>query len=119
MDPPRFDEHPSERVSRPTDSCEDQIMAITSHMAKMSIRSTFALDPGTVATLARLAEKWGVSKSAALRRIIEAAAVVEGVDSSADGMAALEELQERLALSSEQIDAWLREVRAIREDRSS
>ena len=92
-------------------------MAITSDMAKMTIRSTFALDPETVAALERLAEKWGVSKSAALRRIIDAAAVVEGVDSAADGMAALKELQERLALSPEQVEAWLREVRALREDR--
>ena len=42
-------------------------MAITSDMAKMTIRSTFALDPETVAALERLADKWEVSKSAALR----------------------------------------------------
>jgi len=94
-------------------------MAITSFMAKMTIRSTFALDPETVATLDRLAEKWGVSKSAALRRIIDAAALVEEVDTSSDAMAALEELQERLELSPDQAEVWLGEIRALREGWSS
>jgi predicted transcriptional regulator len=87
-------------------------------MAKITIRSTFSLDPETVAALGRLAEKWGVSKSAALRRIIDAAAVVEGVDAASDSMAALKELQERLALTPEQVEAWVQEVRAMREGRS-
>ena len=86
-------------------------------MAKITIRSTFSLDPETVSALERLAEKWGVSKSAALRRIIDAAAVVEGVDSAAVSIAALKELQERLALSPEQVEAWVQEVRAMREGR--
>jgi predicted transcriptional regulator len=90
-------------------------MTITLDMAKITIRSTFSLDPETVAALERLAEKWGVSKSAALRRIIDAAAVVEGVDSAAVSIAALKELQERLDLSPEQVEAWLQEVRAMRE----
>ncbi|MGD2123790.1 MAG: ribbon-helix-helix protein, CopG family [Gemmatimonadota bacterium] len=92
-------------------------MAITSDMAKITIRSTFALDPETVAALERLADKWGVSKSAALRRIIDAAAVVEGVDAASDSLAALKELQERLALTPEQVEAWVQEVRAMREGR--
>ena len=45
-------------------------MAIMSGMAKMTIRSTFALDRETVENLERLAKKWGVSKSEALRRMI-------------------------------------------------
>ena len=39
-------------------------------MATMHIRSTFALDELTVRGLAQLAEKWGVSKSEALRRAV-------------------------------------------------
>ena len=92
-------------------------MTITFDMAKITIRSTFSLDPETVAALERLAEKWGVSKSAALRRIIDAAAVVEGVDAASDSLAALKELQERLALTPEQVEAWVQEVRAMREGR--
>ena len=38
-------------------------MAITSGMAKKTIRTTFALDPETVEDLDRLAERWQVSKS--------------------------------------------------------
>lgn len=90
-------------------------MTITSGMAKKTVRSTFALDPETVASLDRLAERWEVSKSEALRRIIEAAARIEEVDAAADAMAALEELQDRLALTPEKTEAWLRETRAIRE----
>jgi len=90
-------------------------MAIKSDMAKNTVRSTFALDPETVAALDRLAAKWGMSKSATLRRIIEAAVRVEEVDAAADAVAALEELQNRLALTPEKTEAWLRETRALRE----
>ncbi len=92
-------------------------MAITSDMAKMTIRSTFALDRETVENLERLAKKWGVSKSEALRRVVDAAACVEEVDAAADALAALEELRERLALTEEKADAWIREIRAQREAR--
>ena len=90
-------------------------MAITSDMAKMTIRSTFALDRETVAALDRLAEKWGVSKSEALRRIVDAAARVEEVDTAADALAALKELHARRVLTKEQAEAWIRELRAERE----
>ena len=90
-------------------------MAITSPMAKKTIRSTFALDPETVADLDRLATKWGLSKSETLRRIVETAARVEQVDASAESIAALKELQARLALTPEKTEAWLRETRVLRE----
>lgn len=64
--------------------------------------------------LDRLAARWGVSKSETLRRVIEAAALAEDVDASADAMAALRELQERLALTPEKADAWVRQVREMR-----
>jgi hypothetical protein len=89
-------------------------MAITSRMAKETIRSTFALDPLTVGNLDRLAAKWGLSKSETLRRIIETAARAEEVDTSADAIAALKELQESLALTEEQADEWIREIRRMR-----
>ncbi len=90
-------------------------MAITSFMAKMTIRATFALDPETVEALDRLAGRWAMSKSEVLRRVVDAAARVEEVGAAADAVAALDELQERMALSQEQAEAWVREIRAGRE----
>jgi predicted transcriptional regulator len=90
-------------------------MAITSGMAKMTIRSTFALDPETVEELARLAERWQVSKSEVVRRIVHTAAVIDETDAAHDALAALEELQKSLALTEEQADEWIRQIRAERE----
>ncbi len=42
-------------------------------MATMTIRTTVAFDPATVARWDRLAKRWGVSKSEALRRALETA----------------------------------------------
>jgi hypothetical protein len=42
-------------------------------MATMTIRTTVAFDPATVARWERLTRRWGVSKSEALRRALEAA----------------------------------------------
>lgn len=90
-------------------------MAITSHMAKITIRSTFALDPETAAALDGLAAAWGVSKSEALRRIVQTAALIEETDAASDALAAFQTLHERLALTPERTAAWLREVRGLRE----
>jgi predicted transcriptional regulator len=84
-------------------------------MAKMTIRSTFALDPETVAELDRLAERWNVSKSEVVRRIVHTAAVIDETDAAYDAIAALKELQKRLALTEEQADEWVRQIRAERE----
>ncbi len=90
-------------------------MTILSCMARMTVRSTFSLDPETVAELDRLAERWGASKSETLRRVVAAAARVEQLDQAGDALAALEELQDGLGLTATQADAWVREVRAERE----
>jgi len=42
-------------------------------MATMTIRTSVAFDPATVARWERLSKRWGVSKSEALRRALEAA----------------------------------------------
>lgn len=42
-------------------------------MATMTVRTTVAFDPATAARLERLAKRWGVSKSEALRRALEKA----------------------------------------------
>ncbi len=89
-------------------------MAITSIMAKITIRSTFALDPETVASLDRLAQLWEVSKSEALRRIVNVAAVVEERDAASDALAALDELHDLLGLDEEKAEAWIRQIRSER-----
>lgn len=89
-------------------------MAIPFAMAKMTVRSTFALDPETVAELDRLAQRWGLSKSEVVRLIVRTAAIIDEADAAADAMAALKELHERHVLTTEQADAWIREIRAER-----
>ena len=89
-------------------------MTITSNMAKMTVRSTFALDLETAESLDRLAQRWGVSKSEALRRAVAAASTVEGADSASDAQAALKALQERLGLDKSKAEAWARSIRAER-----
>ena len=91
-------------------------MAITFSMAKMTVRSTFALDPQTVQALDRLAGCWGVSKSEVLRRVIGIASKVEDVDATSDALAALDELQGLLGLDEAQADAWVGRIRAERSE---
>ncbi len=81
-------------------------------MASMTIRSTYALDPETVQTLERLARRWNVSKSEALRRAIRAAGGRQREPGSA--LRALDMLQHSLKLSSAQSRKWVSEVRRSR-----
>jgi ribbon-helix-helix CopG family protein len=89
-------------------------MAITSVMAKMTVRSTFALDPETVDSLDRLARLWEVSKSEALRRIVNTASVVEEIDAASDALAALDEVQQLLGLDEDKAEVWIRRIREER-----
>jgi len=89
-------------------------MAITLSMAKMSVRSTFALDPETVDALDQLARRWDVSKSEALRRMVRVASSVEEVDARADALAALDELQRLAGLDEKKAEAWIRGIRVER-----
>ena len=89
-------------------------MAITSDMARMTVRSTFALDPETVEALERLARRWDVSKSEAVRRVVTAAARVEEVDAGSDALQALDEVQGILGLDPDRAEAWVRRIRAER-----
>lgn len=95
--------------------CPDRDMVIPYLMARMTVRSTFALDPETADSLDRLAKRWQVSKSEALRRAVAAAATVEEADAASDSLNALSELQERLGLDVEKAEKWARSVRAERE----
>ena len=80
-------------------------------MARITIKSTFALDVDTVRSLEQTARRWKVSKSEALRRAIRAAAHSVPGD---DATRALEELQSSLKLSRSKAEGWARRVQGER-----
>ena len=84
-----------------------------SDMAVTTIKSTYALDVETVRALERMAQRWKVSKSEALRRAIRAAAG-EGLAAPTDGLAALDRLQRSLDLTPARARAWARKTRTER-----
>jgi hypothetical protein len=87
-------------------------------MARMTIRTTYALDPETVEALERMAGRWRVSKSEALRRAVRAAAASEPGPST-EAVRALEDLQRSLALTGRRADTWARRARAERRSAST
>jgi hypothetical protein len=88
-------------------------------MAVTSIKSTYSLDPETVRRLERMAERWKVSKSEALRRAIRAASA-EGTSGGAAGaLDALDQLQRTLGLSPAQARGWAAEAHKERQASST
>ncbi len=85
-------------------------------MAKMTVRSTFALDPETDGALERLAARWGVSRSEALRRAVATASRSEEVDPAAEALAALDALQDRMDLEEQAAREWIGVARAQRRE---
>lgn len=81
-------------------------------MAIPKIKATYSLDPDTVDLLERLAERWKVSKSEALRRAIRSAASAAPTVSSAE--AALDRWQGALGVSEKLAAAWGRQARSER-----
>ena len=86
-------------------------------MASMTIKSTYSLDVGTVRALERIAERWKVSKSEALRRAIRSSAG-EAAQGTPDALEALNELQRSLKLTPARARAWARRVRTERKKAS-
>ena len=82
-------------------------------MAIPRVKATYALDPKTLRALERMARRWGVSKSEALRRAIRAASE-PGAKQTPHGLDSLDRLQRALALTPEGARRWAREVRAER-----
>ena len=82
-------------------------------MARTSVKATYALDVASVQALEKMAQRWAVSKSEALRRAIRAAAAAEA-PGGAQGLGRLDRLQRTLALSPKKAEAWAREVRTER-----
>ena len=83
-------------------------------MTAGSIKATYSLDAGTVRSLERIARRWNVSKSEALRRAIHGAESMGAVASRGEAVAALDELQERLDLDEGAEARWARSIRTER-----
>ncbi|MEP7347076.1 MAG: hypothetical protein ABI877_17535 [Gemmatimonadaceae bacterium] len=80
-------------------------------MARTTVKATYSLPPESIRALARVAERWGVSKSEALARAILAVAQSPGPP---DASNALDSLQDAAHLSKTTAAKWVREVRAER-----
>jgi len=82
-------------------------------MATPTIKSTYSLDPRTVRELERLARRYGTSKSEVLRRAVQSLARQES-EPEANGLRALDELQQRVGLTEERAEDWAAQVRSER-----
>jgi ribbon-helix-helix CopG family protein len=88
-------------------------MAIMQGMATLTIKSTYVMDVATMQALDRIARRWRVSKSEALRRAIRAAADQQPAESG-DALQALDQLQRSLKLTPARARAWARTARGER-----
>ena len=87
-------------------------------MATQSIKTTYSLDVDTVRALEKMARRWGVSKSKALRRAIRSAAALAGAEEGGP-LEALDQLQGSAGLSNAKANEWVRRTRATRRAASS
>src|SRR5687767_5961295 len=85
-------------------------------MAIPKIKATYSLDAETTALLDKLARRWAVSKSEALRRIIRAAGSAAESDNARGNsrLAAFDRAQQALGLTERVAAVWERQVRAER-----
>lgn len=88
-------------------------------MATPTIKSTYSLDLETVRALERIARRWRVSKSEALRRAIRAASGDVEAMGTGDALAALDRLQRSVGLSRSGARAWSERVRVERRTSAS
>ncbi len=82
-------------------------------MATITIKSTYALDVESVRALEDLARRWGVSKSAALRRAIRSEASRQPVKGG-EALAALDQLQASLRSRNVDLEQWALDVESER-----
>ena len=82
-------------------------------MAIPTIKSNYSLDIDTVQTLEKIARRWNVSKSEALRRAIHAAAKISP-RGAGKAIQALGKLQGSLGLNAGSARRWEERVRAER-----
>ena len=85
-------------------------------MATATIRSTYALRIETVRQLNLLAERWGVSKSEALRRAVSEAALRAATGVNLTPVEALERLQTTEGISPQRAAAFAAQVRRERRE---
>lgn len=84
-------------------------------MALPTVKTTYTIDLETKSALDRLAARWDVSKSEALRRAIRQAA---GASRVTDRLAALDTLQRRARLTPTQATRWTETLREERQNDS-
>jgi hypothetical protein len=78
-------------------------------MATATVKTTYSLDIETVETLGRMARRWKVSRSEALRRAIRAVAERER-ELGRDPLEVLDALQRSLALTPDRARDWAGDV---------
>jgi len=83
-------------------------------MAIQTVKSTYSLDIETVRALERLAQRWKVTKSEALRRAIRSTAERGFKDAAGDALQALDHLQAALHLDTATTEEWARAMQAER-----
>jgi Tfp pilus assembly protein FimT len=88
-------------------------MAILLSMATPTIKSTYVMDVETSEALERIARRWRVSKSEALRRAIRTAAEQQPSESG-EALRALDRLQRSLKLTPAKTRAWAQAARRER-----
>ena len=86
-------------------------------MARTSVKATYALDVASVQALEKMARRWEVSKSEALRRAIHAAATDEAQDGRR-ALDALDRLQRALKMTPTKARTWVRQVQSERDART-
>ena len=89
-------------------------MAILPSMASETIKGTYSLDVETVRALEGLARRWNVSKSEALRRVIQASAAREPREAGREALRALDDLQRALDLTAGTAATWAARAQAER-----
>lgn len=85
-------------------------------MATPTIKSTYVMDVETSEALERIARRWRVSKSEALRRVIRTAAE-QAPPESGEALRALDQLQWSLKLTPARTRGWAQAV--LRERRAA
>ena len=82
-------------------------------MPSSSVKATYSLDPETVRLLERMARKWNVSKSEALRRAIHLSSTTMPNETEAP-LAAFDRLRASTTLGEPQVRRWLKDIAAER-----
>jgi len=83
-------------------------------MAIQMPKRTYSLDIETVRALDRLARRWKVTKSAALRRAVHATAEHDLKNAASDALQALDLLQAALRLDTAATEQWAHTAQAER-----